>query len=93
MNLRSSLRRLGRAVGDVALTVGMGRGAAHGGSRHLHADHLLARAALFDEGARGHDRDTRPGLLDRVPGWVLLLAVALLVAGVLVFTTWQVTPA
>ncbi|MBA2632031.1 MAG: hypothetical protein H0U86_03340 [Chloroflexi bacterium] len=89
MSLRKLLRAIGHAIGDAGLMIGMGRGTAHGDSRQLHGDHLLARAAMFDEGAPGYDRASRPGLLYRVPGRLILAGVALILVCVLFFTTWQ----
>jgi type VI protein secretion system component VasF len=34
-------------------------------------------------------RDRKTGLLDRVPGWLILAVVVAVVAAVLLFTTWQ----
>jgi hypothetical protein len=78
---RGWLRKLGRALGDAFLMGGIGRGLVHGADRQGSGDHLLARAVLFDEGARDrHAPDQIPGLLERVPGWVVLVALAILVA-------------
>ena len=86
---RSVARAVGRAIGDAGLTVGISAGLTHGrggGSK----THLDARAALFDEGARDYDsRTQREGLIDKVPGWLLLLAAGVIVILVLVFTSWQ----
>ena len=88
--LRTVLRAIGRAIGDASLMAGMGRGAAHGGSRHLHSDHLLNRAVLFGESSRDYEsRAQRAGLLDRVPGWLFLVILGLIVIGALFFIPWQ----
>jgi hypothetical protein len=85
---RSVVRAVGRAIGDASLTAGMARGVTGRGHRD---DGLLARSAMLSEAANLQDEDcARPdGLLDRVPGWLVLTALLALVVGVLVFTTWQ----
>lgn len=89
MTLRGALRRIGRAIGDVGLTTGMARGLTHGRGGGDKA-HLDSRAALFDDGHRAYEsRSQTPGLLDSVPGWVILLVFVSIVVGVLVFTSWQ----
>ena len=35
------------------------------------------------------DRPRQVGLLDRIPGWVVLAVVAAIIEFTLVFTTWQ----
>lgn len=83
------LRRIGRAIGDAGLTIGMARGLTHGRGGGGKA-HLDARAALFDEGARDYDtRSSDRRTLGRVPGWLVLLVVGLILVIVLVFTSWQ----
>lgn len=86
---RNAARAVGRAIGDAGLTVGISGGLTHGrgGGGKTHLD---ARAAMFDEGARDYDsRAEGGGLLDRVPGWLVLVVVGAIVMGVLVFTSWQ----
>lgn len=90
MSLRSVLRRLVRAIGDAGLTIGISRGTTSGRGGQVHTDHLLARAALYDEGARGYDADSaNAGLLGRVPGWLVLLVFAIILAAVVILTSWQ----
>lgn len=85
---RDVARDVGRAVGDVSLVAGMARGVTGRGVRD---DGLLANSALMSEGANLQDEDrVRPeGLLDRVPGWLILAILLAIVGGVLVFSTWQ----
>jgi hypothetical protein len=85
---RDVARDMGRAIGDASLTAGMARGVTGRGVRD---DGLLANSALQSEGANlQDDARVRPGgLLDRVPGWLILAILLAIVGGVLVFTTWQ----
>ena len=88
MQLRSVMRRIGRVIGDAGLTIGISGGLTHGrgGGGKTHLD---ARAALFDEGARGYDaRAPEAGLLNRVPGWLLIAALAAVFLVVVFFTSW-----
>ena len=87
--LRGAVRRIGRAIGDAGLTIGIAGGLTHGrgGGPKTHLD---ARAALFDEGTRDYDsRTQRDGLIDRVPGWLVLIAAGAIVMAVLLFTSWR----
>lgn len=87
--LRRVARSVGRAIGDAGLTIGISGGLTHGrgGGGKTHLD---ARAALVDEGARDYDSRTQhDGLIDRVPGWLVLVVAAMMLVGVLAFTTWQ----
>jgi hypothetical protein len=83
----SRWRRIGRAVGDIGLTVGMARGT----DPRYRDDGLLARSAMLSEMSKldGDERVRRPGMLDRVPGWLLIAIVLVVLAVVLLFTTWQ----
>lgn len=75
--------RVKRYLGDSFVIGGMARGATHGdGSRS--GDHLTARAAGIDHARHALDGDRSEGLLDRVPGWVVLLAGAILVVAAVV---------
>jgi len=89
MRRRGRANRVGRAIGDAGLTIGMARGVTHGPGGGGKSQ-LDARAALFDEGAQDYERRTQnAGLLERVPGWLVLLVVLLILAAVLLFTSWQ----
>jgi len=88
MRIRGARRRIGRAVGDTGLTIGAARGLTHGSSGPSNTD-LDARAALIVEGAHSSDGGSTDGLLDRVPGWLLLLVAGVIVILVLFFTSWQ----
>ncbi|MFN2483481.1 MAG: hypothetical protein ABR509_00895 [Candidatus Limnocylindria bacterium] len=67
--------------------MGMSQGVPHGGRGGSGKTHLDTNAALFDEEHRDHDeRDSRVGLLNRVPGWVILAVVAASVAAIILFT-------
>ncbi len=82
-------RDVGRAVGDASLVAGMARGVTGRGVRD---DGLLANSALVSEGGaklKDVDRERPEGLLDRVPGWLILAILLAIVGGVLVFSTWQ----
>lgn len=57
----------------------------HAGDLSRGADHMLARGALFDEGRRSYDDERPPGLLERVPGWLVLAGVAALILVVYLF--------
>lgn len=86
---RGVARAVGRAIGDAGLTIGISGGLTHGrgGGGKTHLD---ARAALFDEGARDYDsRTQREGLMDRVPGWLVLIAAGAIVVAILLFTSWR----
>jgi hypothetical protein len=85
---RDVARDVGRAVGDASLMAGMARGVT---GRSPRDDGLLARSAMLSEAANLQDgeRVHPEGLLDRVPGWLILAILLAIVAGVLVFTTWQ----
>ena len=86
---RGAVRRIGRAIGDAGLTIGIAGGLTHGrgGGPKTQLD---ARAALIDEGHGDYDSRSRaPGLLDGVPGWVVLLVAALILVAVLTLTSWQ----
>jgi hypothetical protein len=74
-------------VGSASLTAGMARGT----DRRYRDDGLLARSAMLSEMSSLTDerRDRKTGLLDRVPGWLILAVVVAVVAAVLLFTTWQ----
>ena len=86
---RGAARRVGRAIGDAGLTIGIGGGLTHGAGGGSKTQ-LDARAALIDEGHRDYDSRSRaPGLLERVPGWMVLLVVGLILVAVLTFTSWQ----
>jgi len=68
----------------------MAGGLRHGGRGGADNTQLTSRTALFDDATRGYDSRThRSALLDRVPGWLLLLAVAIVLAVVLALTSWQ----
>jgi len=84
----SRWRRIGRAVGDAGLTAGMARGVTGRGHRD---DSLLARAAMQDEmgDLQDVDRPRPAGVLDRVPGVLILAVVMAIVAAIAIFTTWQ----
>ena len=75
-------------MGDAGLTAGMARGVTGRGHRD---DSLLAQAAMQNEMGDPQDGDRiRPvGMLDRVPGLVVLAVVMAIVAAVAIFTTWQ----
>jgi hypothetical protein len=66
----------------------MARGVTGRGHRD---DSLLARAAMQGEMGDLHDGDrVRPaGVLDRVPGWLVLAVVLAVFAAVVIFTSWQ----
>lgn len=71
--------RLRRALGDAFLLAGVGRGVIHSNA-NAPPDHLVARSVLFDEGKRDrHAPDELRGLLDPVPGWVVLLVLGVLI--------------
>lgn len=80
---RKRRRTVLRYLGDVFLTGGLSRGVTD--SLSGGADHLLARGALFGEGRRRYDDDRPPGILDGLPGWVVLAGVAALIAAVYIF--------
>lgn len=86
---RSNVARdVGRALGDASLVAGMARGVT---GRSHRDDGLLARSAMLSEAPNLQDEErVRPeGLLDRVPGWLILAILLAIVGGVLAFTTWQ----
>ncbi len=82
------LKRLGRTLGSAGLTAGMARGVQ--GRRHSD-DTFLARSAMQSEMGRLHDRngDRSAGLLDRLPGWLILVVVAVVLLFALVVWRWQ----
>jgi len=84
----SRWRRIGRSVGDAGLTAGMARGVTGRGHRE---DSFLARAAMQDEmaGLQDVDRPRPAGVLDRIPGWLILAIVMAAFVAVVIFTTWQ----
>ena len=79
---RTRRQRLLYFLGDAFLLGGMSRGAAHG-DQSRSADYLAARAAFLGEGRHTTDQDRVPGLLDRVPGWLLFAILGVLVAAAL----------
>lgn len=88
--LRALGSRLGRAVVDASLTIGMSRGVTHGSiGSQAHADHLLMRAAMMDELARPEEARHSGGILDRVPGWVLILAFGAFFIWIIFVIGWQ----
>jgi hypothetical protein len=70
-------RRIGRMIGDLGITVGMARGVTsgeRGGGGP--ADRYAAVNMTLGEAGRDYDaRTSGRGLLDRLPGWVLLAVV------------------
>lgn len=82
------LKRLGRALGSAGLTAGMARGVR---GRHHGDDTFLARSAMQSEMGRLHDRDGvgSAGLLDRLPGWLILVVVVVVLLVTLVVWRWQ----
>ena len=66
-----------RYLGDAFLVGGLARGANHGDSARA-GDHFAARAGMLHVARQDADADRQPGLLDRVPGWVLLAMLALI---------------
>lgn len=75
-----------RYLTDAFSVGGMARGVSHGWHGGGPADHLAARAAAQEHLRRRHDDagpdDEPAGVIDRIPGAVLLLLVAALVIGV-----------
>jgi hypothetical protein len=70
-------RRIGRAIGDAAVFIGMARGVSSGGrGGSAPADRYAAVNMTLGEAGRDYDsRTSERGLLDRVPPWLLLAVV------------------
>ncbi|HEV8053806.1 MAG TPA: hypothetical protein VGP30_03150 [Candidatus Limnocylindrales bacterium] len=82
------LKRLGRTLGSAGLTAGMARGVT---GRRSRDDTFLARSAMLSEMGRLHDRDGdhSAGLLDRLPGWLILAVGAVVLVVTIVIWRWQ----
>jgi hypothetical protein len=72
------MRRIGRAVAEMAVTIGLTRGVTHGGRGGGEpADRYAAVSMLVGEATADRLGRRARGSLDRVPGWLLLAVIAI----------------